>query len=132
MTATVVAGPLGLATLVELADGPQRKRGHGTSPTARSLKYLRELGYLAEVTEHWNAYAKLRKDLWGFCDVLALRDGEILAVQCTSRANVAHRAAKIADHPNVGQVRRAGVRIHVHGWARMASGRYELRVVDCS
>jgi carbonic anhydrase len=102
------------------------------SPTQRTLEKLRDAGYLAQVVERWNPHAKVRNDLFGFIDVLAIRDGEILGVQATSRDNVSKRVSKIAEHPNVAAVRKAGIRIVVHGWSKMASGRYELREVDCS
>ena len=102
------------------------------TPTQRTLKHLRDAGYLAEVVERWIPGANIRRDLFGFVDVLAIRDGEVLGVQATSRDNVAARIAKIAEHPNVGHVRKAGIRLEVHGWGKMASGRWELRCVDVS
>lgn len=102
------------------------------TPTQRTLKHLRDAGYLAEVVERWIPGANIRRDLFGFVDVLAIRDGEVLGVQATSRDNVASRVSKIAEHPNVGQVRKAGIRLEVHGWGKMASGRWELRCVDVS
>lgn len=103
------------------------------SPTQRSLAHLRSAGYVADVVERWIPGARIRKDLWGFVDILALGpEGEIVGVQATSRSNVTARVKKIAEHENVAAVRRAGIRILVHGWGRMASGRYELREVDCS
>jgi carbonic anhydrase len=102
------------------------------SPTQRTLDKLRSAGYIAEVVERWNPHARVRHDLFGFVDVLAVRDGEVLAVQATSRSNVAARVIKVAEHPNVGAVRKAGIRIEVHGWAKMAGGRWDCRVVDCS
>ena len=50
-----------------------------SSPTARSLELLRELGYTAKVVEHWNQYAKIRQDLFGV-DILALKPGEPVLV----------------------------------------------------
>lgn len=102
------------------------------TPTARSLKKLRDDGYLAQVVEHWNHYARVRNDLFGFGDILAVREAEVLMVQATSRSNVSARVTKIAEHENTARVRMAGIRIEVWGWGRMASGRYECRVVDCS
>ncbi len=102
------------------------------TPTQRTLKHLRESGYLAEVVERWIPGANIRKDLFGFVDVLAVKEGEVLGVQATSRDNVASRVSKIAEHPNVGPVRKAGIRLEVHGWGKMASGRWELRCVDVS
>lgn len=99
------------------------------SPTERTLRYLRKLGYTATVTERWNAFAKIRQDLFGFVDVLAVKPGETLGVQCTSADHVAHRVAKIAEHENTPRLREAGWTLHVHGWAK---GKPDPRVVDCS
>jgi hypothetical protein len=103
-----------------------------SSPTQRSLKHLRKLGYLAEVVEKTIPRVFIRKDLYGFIDILAIRDGEILGVQATSGSNVASRVDKIANHNNVGAVRKAGIRIHVHGWRKNSNRRWVLREVDCS
>ena len=103
-----------------------------SSPTQRSLAKLRADGYLVAIVEHWNQYAKIRQDLYGFIDLLAIRRGEVLGVQATSRSNVSSRVAKITDHPNVAAVREADIRIEVHGWGKMANGRWECRVVDVS
>jgi len=103
-----------------------------TSPTQRSLQLLRDQGYLAEVTERWNPHARVRHDLFGFVDVLAIRDAEVLAVQATSRSNVAARVTKITEHANLAALRAAGIRIVVHGWGKLASRRWECRVVDVS
>lgn len=101
------------------------------SPTERSLKALRAAGYTAVVVEKWNAHIRRRQDLFGFIDILALRDGETLAVQTTSGSNVAARVAKIADHENTAAVRKAGWRIEVHGWRKLKAG-WANRVVDVS
>lgn len=102
-----------------------------TSPTQRTLQRLRNDGYLAAVVEHWNPHARVRNDLFGFIDVLAVRDGEILAVQATSGSNGASRVKKIAEHPNVGAIRKAGIRIEVWAWRRLVSG-WAPRVEDLS
>jgi hypothetical protein len=39
-----------------------------TSPTQLSLKKLREEGYTVAVVEHWNSFARIRQDLFGFID----------------------------------------------------------------
>ena len=109
-----------------------RKKATGISPTARTLKALRAAGYAAEVVERWNPHARVRHDLFGFVDVLALRRDETLAVQATSRDNVSARVAKIGESDMVARVREAGWRIQVWGWARMRSGKWECRIVDLS
>lgn len=103
------------------------------TPTQRTLKKLREEGYTAEVVEKRIPRMMITKDLFGFIDVIAIRDGETLAVQTTSGNNVAARIRKIADNPNLAAVRAAGWGIHVHGWRKLKSSRrWECRVVDVS
>jgi hypothetical protein len=97
------------------------------SPTQRSLEEMRKRGYFCWVVEYWHSFSKTRRDLWGFADLLCLREGEVVAVQTTSASHVAERIKKIADHENVGHVRKAGVRILVHGWDGA-----KLREVDVS
>jgi hypothetical protein len=101
------------------------------SPTQRSLEYLREQGYHCEIVEKWNSFTKQRKDLWGWCDILAIRKDEVLAVQVTASA-VADRIKKIQDSTTVAPVRDAGIRIEVHGWRKNSKGRYVIRVEDIS
>jgi hypothetical protein len=101
------------------------------TPTQRSLAALRELGYLVEVVEKWNSFTRTRKDLWGWADLLAIRRGEVLAVQVTSEG-VANRVKKVTDSETIARVREAGVRVEVHGWRKNVKGRYVQRVVDLS
>lgn len=102
-----------------------------TSPTQLSLKHMREQGYLAAVTEKWNPFAKIRQDLFGIVDVLAVGEGGTVAVQCTSASNVASRVTKIADSDSTPFIRKAGWRFEVHGWKKV-KGRWIVRVVDVS
>lgn len=102
------------------------------TPTQRSLAVLRERGFLAEVVERWVPGANIRKDLFGFVDIVAVDPDGVLFVQTTSGDHVANRIAKIADHPNLPAVRAANVRIHVHGWRKSAAGRWVLREEDIS
>ena len=104
------------------------------TPTQLTLRHLRAEGWpLVAVVEKWNSHVGIRQDLFGFIDVLAVGPAGTLAVQCTSRAGVSARLAKIADHANLGPVREAGWAIHVHGWDKNKSGRWQLaRDVDVS
>jgi hypothetical protein len=101
------------------------------SPTQRSLEYLREQGYHCEVVEKWNPWRRVRQDLWGWCDILAIRRDEVLAVQVTA-AGVAARIKKIQESDTIARVREAGIRVEVHGWTKRANGKYALRVEDIS
>ena len=102
-----------------------------TSPTQRSLKHLREQGYRVAIVEKWNPHARIRQDLFGFIDLLALKGAETLAIQSTSRANVSARVQKITDAEALSDVRKAGWRIVVHGWGKLKAG-WTLKEVDCS
>lgn len=112
------------------------------SPTQRSLKLLRDRGYHAEVTEKWIPGANIRKDLWGFCDILCLVGLQasdhglytppyILAVQTTTTANMKARIQKIQDSDTISLVRECGIAVVVHGWSKK-KGRWACREVDLS
>ena len=102
------------------------------TPTKRSLALMRETCDAVQVVEHWNAFARIRQDLFGFVDILCLRGEETIAVQSTSWANVSARVKKIAESPLVGAVRKAGWKIIVHGWRKNNAGRYEVKTIDVS
>lgn len=91
-----------------------------TSPTQRSLKLLRGEGYVAQVVEHFNIFAHIRQDLWGFIDILAMKAGEqgLLGVQTTSSSNSAARVTKIKGIPEHKLWLASGNRICVHGWSK--------------
>jgi hypothetical protein len=88
------------------------------SPTQRSLAYLRKVGYTVGVLEHWNAWAKIRVDLWGFGDLIAFRPGvPVMLVQTTTGTNAAHRRAKILANKTAKEWVEAGHEIVLHSWA---------------
>lgn len=102
------------------------------SPTQRSLKLLREEGYLAEVVERWVPGARIRSDLFGFGDILAIGPtpvdhgpADLLIVQTTSDSNVSARVKKIKGAPAYPIVAKA-MRIEVHGWKKVG-GRWRVR-----
>lgn len=103
-----------------------------SSPTVRSLKFLRDEGYQCQVVEVWNSFTRTRKDLFGFIDIIAIKEGETLAVQTTTTGNMSARVHKISDSELVGMVRKAEWKIHVHGWSKNTSNRWELKVIDVS
>jgi hypothetical protein len=102
-----------------------------STPTQRTLAEMRKRGFLAAVVEKWNPHPRIRQDLFGFVDVIAVGDHEVVAIQATGAGNVSSRIREIAEHENVGAVRRGGIRILVHGWSKRR-GRWQLREVDVS
>jgi hypothetical protein len=102
-----------------------------SSPTQRSLRVMRERGYpLVQVVEKWIPRARQRKDLYGIIDVLCV-GADIVGVQATSASNVSARVTKITESEALPLLRKAGIRVLVHGW-RKVHGRWRLREVDLS
>lgn len=108
-----------------------------SSPTQRSIAHLKKKYPLVRIVEHWNSFARLRIDLWGF-DIMAVGGGEVVLVQTTTGSNVSARITKITeDKFNVlPHLRAANVRLLVHGWRKVgARGKrklWDLREVDIS
>lgn len=105
------------------------KKPHRTSPTERTLAWLRRRNWASAITEHWNGHIKQRQDMWGFADVLAFHGPITALVQCTSADNMAARVHKIRDLWNFQKgVTHSGVplvwtaephrRIYVVGWSK--------------
>ena len=94
----------------------QKKRTKPSALTPKSKKYMEDLGYLVARTEHWNSFAKIRQDLFGFIDLVALCVGGTTGVQVTSRANMSSRVKKIKESEFYEKIKRAGWDIEVHGW----------------
>jgi len=90
-----------------------------SSPTQRTLAALRADGWVAQVVEHWNAFARIRQDLWGCIDVLAMREGRILGVQATSGTNVQARMKKSMAEPRLKIWLSAGGEFEVWGWRKV-------------
>ena len=93
---------------------------------------MREQGYTVAVVEKWNPHARIRQDLFGFIDILAIKRGETLAVQATA-AGVSARLKKITESELLPKVREAGWTIQIWGWTKSAkTGKYVLRIIDIS
>ena len=101
------------------------------SPTQRTLAKLRAEGWLPAVVEKWNPHARIRQDLYGFIDLVALKDGETLAIQACAGSSLSARVKKITDHENLSAVRKAGWTIQVWAWRKLKSG-WAPKIVDLS
>lgn len=84
-----------------------------------------------ETVERWIPGANIRKDLFGWIDLLAIRDGETLAVQTTSWSNMSSRVNKIAESDTIDAVRKAGWTIWVIGWKK-DKHRWVHKITDVS
>lgn len=109
------------------------------SPTSRSLEMLRKAGWTVAIVEKFNRFGGafgVRQDLFGFIDILSIReDFGFLGVQTTSDGDVNRRLKKIAAEPRALIFIRAGGRIAVHGWKKGGKrspkpGKWICRVVN--
>jgi hypothetical protein len=89
-----------------------------SQPTARTLAALRKEGWTCAVVEKWIPQMKRRVDLFGCIDIVAIREGETLGVQCTTRDNQSSRITKIHEEPRMRLWVAAGNRLAVYGWAK--------------
>ena len=111
----------------EYAATPKPRRKSSTSPTQRTLARLRKLGATAAVVEHWNPHARIRQDLFGGIDVVALMGFFTLGVQACTVGDQSKRIAKILAEPRVRSWLRAGNTLEVWGWGKHgARGRRKL------
>ena len=104
------------------------------SPTQRTLKRLKDSGEypLVQVVEHWNSFARIRQDLFGIIDILAIdHKGVVTALQVTSYSNVGARVKKITESPATPFIRNADWVILVEGWHKK-NNRWISRIVDLS
>ena len=103
-----------------------------TSPTQRTLARLKSEDYeLVAITERWNPFARIRQDLFGIIDILAIKDGDTIALQVTSYSNIGARVKKITESSALAPLRKAGWTILVEGWHKKEN-KWVSRIVDLS
>ncbi len=105
------------------------------SPTQRSLKKLRDEGWLVGISSWRVPHCNVTKDLFGFIDMVAMKDGITLAVQTTSGPNVSARIRKILKLASaVEWVKDPAHKIIVHGWRKVGPAgsvkEWDCRVVS--
>jgi hypothetical protein len=107
-----------------------------TTPTQRTLKWCREQGGFVGIVEHWNAFCRIRQDLFGFVDLVWVSKNDVQFLQVTSDSNVSARVQKIRENKVAQFIRltHPSVKIRVHGWGlkgdRGKRKVWTLRVVD--
>lgn len=95
--------------------------------TLRSRKLLEEQGYTVATVEYYNSFTKRKHDLFGCIDLLAIGNGETLAIQVTSKSNMSARIHKIEDSPALIEMIKSNWRVIVHGWQKNKSNRFEVK-----
>ena len=87
------------------------------SPTQRSLAHLKKAGYKVAIVEHFNQFARIRQDLFGFADLLAFRPGvPCMLVQTTTASNAAARRKKILANGTAKLWALCGYEVVLHSW----------------
>lgn len=97
--------------------------------TGRSTALLRERGYIVATVEHYNAFTKRKHDLFGCIDLLAIGNGETVAVQVTSKGHLSERRHKIEEAEAYPEMLRSGWKVVLHGWYKKAN-RWQLKEVE--
>lgn len=93
-----------------------------SSPTQRSLKELKKLGFTAGITEKWNPHAHIRQDLFGCLDLVAMRPGVgIVGIQACAGASHAARRTKMLAEPRLRTWLESGGRAEVWSWAKQGA-----------
>lgn len=100
----------------------------GLSNTQRTLRALRQGGYICEIAERWIQYGPgdprrkfatgMRKDMFGFIDIIAITPLGLCAIQSTGSDFAAHDRL-ILENEIAPEWMTAGGRIELWGWRKV-------------
>ncbi len=93
----------------------------------RTIALFQERGYQCDTVESYNSFTKRKKDLFGLFDILAIGNGETVAIQLTSKSNMSTRIRKISESPILPELLRSNWRVLVVGWYKKPNGRYDYK-----
>lgn len=88
------------------------------SPTQRTLAECKRRGYTAQVVERWNQYARVRVDLFGVIDIVAITPNGILGIQACAGSSHAARRTKIGAEPRAAEWVHAGGMLEIWSWSK--------------
>jgi len=84
-------------------------------------------GYKCDIVESYNAFTRRKKDLFSLFDILAIGNGETVAIQLTSKSNMSARVKKIGNSDILPELLKSKWRILVIGWYKKPNGRYDFK-----
>ena len=93
----------------------------GISNTQRTLRYIREQGWFADIVEKFNPYAGKfgqRKDLFGIIDIIALGENSIIGIQSAGKDFKEHDE-KILNEPMTEEWLKSGGRLMLIAWRKI-------------
>ena len=103
------------------------------SPTQRALAECKRRGWTAQVVEKWNPHARVRQDLFGVIDLVAIvppaiapaigvpcsvSSGCIVGIQACAGSSHAARMTKVRAEPRAAEWVNAGARLLVWSFAK--------------
>jgi len=91
-----------------------------TSPTQRTIKWIKENGWTYDVVERWikMPMGGHRKDFLGCIDIIAINKNQTIGIQSTGTAFSSHKK-KILDNPNALKWIKAGNKLILIGWRKL-------------
>lgn len=104
------------------------KRAKPADHNERTKAYLKEQGYWAYRADYYDHLNGIHHDLFGIYDYLALKAGETVGVQVTSKSGMSARRTKIKESKAYTAATLAGWKTLLIGWHKNASGRWEAKV----
>jgi len=91
---------------------------------------MRAHGYIVNVVEKWNAFARIRQDLYGCIDIVGMKEGVgIVGIQTTSGSNHSARVKKSMAEPRLALWLKCGGKFEVWSWAKKTQGKRKLWTV---
>ena len=91
------------------------------SNTQRTLRALRQEGYICAIAEKWNPYVGphgIRQDMFGIFDVIAIKPIGICGVQSCGQDFKKHKR-KILESEYALEWLKAGGTIEIYGWRKI-------------
>ena len=87
------------------------------SPTQRTLAHARKMQWTVQVVEKWNPHARIRQDLFGCIDLVALT-GSILGIQACAGSSHSARLRKAMAEPRLLTWLQCAAHFEVWSWAK--------------
>jgi len=97
----------------------------GLSATQRTLRALRQQGYICGIVERFNPHVGthgIRQDLFGFIDIIAIKPKGICAIQSCGQSFSAHMR-KILENDLAVEWLKAGGHLELWGWRKIKKKR---------
>lgn len=96
--------------------------------SSKTKKLLRDEGYTYRDGHSYNAYIQKSKDLFGFIDIVALKEGVtgVVGVQVTSYGKLKEHLVKAKKLPAFWLWLDCGNQVIFHGWRKEKVGNREL------